>query len=141
MCTPSTVKGFEDIETGEDGIVYGVDQNLSAGTYYLTETETAQGYLLPSSANARDVMFTISPTGEVSIDNTDGYAGVLDTDDSDQQTECTITITNSRENTVAPTGVTNSYLIYILLLLAGILTGLFFFIAKRRREDEDEEED
>ena len=133
------IRDFEDIETLEDGIVYGVDQNLSAGTYYLTETESPQGYLLPSSANSRDVKFTISPLGEVSIDNTDGYAGVLDTDDSDQKTEYTITIINNREDLVAPTGVTNNYLPYILILLAGVMMGLLFFILKRRREDEEEE--
>jgi LPXTG-motif cell wall-anchored protein len=85
------------------------------------------------------VKFTISPLGEVSIDNTDGYAGVLDTDDSDQKTEYTITIINNREDLVAPTGVTNNYLPYILILLAGVMMGLLFFILKRRREDEEEE--
>lgn len=135
------IKGFEDVETLEDGIVYGVDQNLPAGTYYLTENESPQGYILPSSANSRDVKFTISPLGEVHIDNTDGYAGVLDTDDSDQKTEYTISIINNREDLVAPTGVKNNYLPYILILLAGVMMGLLFFILKRRREDEEEEEE
>ena len=81
--------------------------------------------------------FTISPLGEVSIDNTDGYAGVLDTDDSDQKTEYTITIINNREDLVAPTGVTNGNFPYMLILLAGAIIGAVIYLSKKRREEEE----
>ena len=127
------IKDYEDIETGEDGIVNGVDQTLPAGIYYLTETVTPQGY----SDNARDVKLTISPLGEVTIDDTDGYTGVLDTEESDQDTEYTIKVINNRDDIIAPTGVSNNYLIYILILLAGALIGFLVFLSKRRRDEEE----
>ena len=40
----SPLKGYEDLITGEDGVIPGIDNTLSAGTYQLREKEPLEGY-------------------------------------------------------------------------------------------------
>ena len=64
------IEGYEDLVSGEDGILLdqgnhfaGGMQILPPGTYYLTETQTMDGYMLPET----DICFTISQTGGVTL--------------------------------------------------------------------------
>ncbi|MBQ9249523.1 MAG: hypothetical protein IJ179_04050 [Oscillospiraceae bacterium] len=61
--------GFEDIETDANGTLPGINMNLGAGTYYLTETSAPEGYTLRTEAE--DVCFTIGADGTVTINSSD----------------------------------------------------------------------
>lgn len=67
--------GFEDIVTGADGVLRGIDMQLGSGTYYLKETSAPDGYELMDE----DLCFTIGKDGVVSIENagegSEGTAG------------------------------------------------------------------
>ena len=55
--------GFEDLVTGENGVIPGIDLSLAAGTYYLREIESPDGYRILSE----DIEFTISSTRNVTL--------------------------------------------------------------------------
>ncbi len=57
------ISGMEEIITGTDGVIAGIDKTLAPGTYYLTETVAADGY----KKLTKDVVFTISETGVISL--------------------------------------------------------------------------
>ena len=59
------VPGMADIVTNADGLIAGVDETLPAGTYYLEEKQTLEGYALPDE----DIIFTVTPLGEVVLEN------------------------------------------------------------------------
>ena len=56
--------GFEDIVSDENGILPGINQTLSAGVYYLTETAAPAGY----TGYDKDIVFAIDNKGFVTID-------------------------------------------------------------------------
>ena len=58
--------GFEDIVSGDDGVLPDIAATLPAGTYYLTETEPPAGHTLIED----DIVFTISATGIVTLSDT-----------------------------------------------------------------------
>ena len=65
--------GYEDIVTGENGILAEVNmEDIPAGTYYLTETEALDGYELLDS----DLCFTIGKNGKIVI-NSEGHSAWL----------------------------------------------------------------
>lgn len=59
------IQGFEDLVTGNDGVVPNIDMNLNPGTYYLTETRAAEGF---SKLN-EDICFTIGNDGTVTVNS------------------------------------------------------------------------
>lgn len=69
------VANFENLESDADGLILGLDENLKPGTYYLTETSQLHGYY-PLN---KDVLFTITDHGDVSIVSGIDYAGALAT--------------------------------------------------------------
>ena len=55
--------GYEDLVTGSDGVIPGIDNTLPAGTYQLREKAAPDGYrALPGY-----IEFSVSPTGAVSL--------------------------------------------------------------------------
>jgi hypothetical protein len=93
------IGGYEELVTGEDGLVPCLSADftngtLPSGTYYLYETYPLAGYRPLSS----DVIFTVSPTGKVTLENP-VPAGVTLT--SASAGSFTVTIPNSVEGTVA----------------------------------------
>ena len=62
------MEGFEVLLTGVDGVIPKIDQTLPHGKYYLTETEAPENY----TGIKKDVIFTISDSGEFTIDP-EGY--------------------------------------------------------------------
>lgn len=59
------IPGYEDLVSDTSGIIPRIDNTLPAGTYYLTELTPPSGY----SAGESSVVFTVSPTGEVTMVN------------------------------------------------------------------------
>lgn len=57
------MRGYEDIVTGANGVITGIDNTLPAGRYYLTETATPDNYRGMES----DIVFTVSEGGTVAI--------------------------------------------------------------------------
>ena len=81
------LSGYEDIVSTSTGAIIELNENLPAGTYYLTELQEAGGYIL----NTKDICFTISDTGYVSIASGIDYEGTLtDTDGSIHSYQITI---------------------------------------------------
>ncbi len=66
--------GFEDIVTGSNGVLSGVDMGLGPGTYYLEETQTLPGY----NPMVGDLCFTIGENGTVTVEGGE-HAGWLET--------------------------------------------------------------
>ena len=57
------VEGYEDLVTGSDGVIPGINRDLPAGTYYLCEIDPPAGY----DRISEDVCFTVSAGGIVTI--------------------------------------------------------------------------
>jgi uncharacterized surface anchored protein len=111
------ISGFADMETGEDGVVPGIDQTLSPGSYYLTETRAPEGYALDDPAD--EVLFTISPQGRITLEEGAGFTGSLVKEGS----EYTILVPNGKppDNLVpVPTSAPFESPPYLIMLLAGI---------------------
>jgi LPXTG-motif cell wall-anchored protein len=69
--------GYEDLVTGDDGLLSGINMSLGAGTYYLREKAAPSGYKNLSE----DLCFTIGQDGTVTIHNA-GYSDWLTRDTS-----------------------------------------------------------
>ncbi|MBR6300005.1 MAG: hypothetical protein IKR36_03815, partial [Clostridia bacterium] len=63
------IPGYDDLVTDENGIVPQVTEALQAGTYYLSETQAAAGFILPED----DLCFTIGTDGTVSLNNHENW--------------------------------------------------------------------
>ena len=89
------VKGFEDMVTDENGLLQKITfENLTRGnTYYLTETQAAEGY----DGLDSDICFTVGNDGKVSISSA-GHSGWLraQTDTETGKTTYTLTIPNGK---------------------------------------------
>ncbi|MBR3124054.1 MAG: LPXTG cell wall anchor domain-containing protein, partial [Mogibacterium sp.] len=69
--------GYEDLVTDENGNLAEITMSIGTGTYYLREKAAPSGY----KKLAEDLCFTISRTGNVTINNA-GYANWLTRDTS-----------------------------------------------------------
>ena len=58
--------GYEDLVSGSDGVVPGIDNSLPPGRYYLVETAAPMSYDGFDDA----FVFTISPDGEITVNST-----------------------------------------------------------------------
>ena len=67
------MEGYKDLVSGEDGIITGINESLPAGTYYLTETRAPEGYELETPVD--EVLFTISETGMITVQQGEGFIG------------------------------------------------------------------
>ena len=87
------MEGYEDITTGNDGIILSTDQarTLSKGTYFLTETRAPANY----SGLERDLIFTINELGIVTVDS-EGHRGYLHKTENLEVIEYSVEVPNER---------------------------------------------
>ena len=74
------IAGYEDLVSGSDGVIPGIDNTLAPGKYYLTEVTPPDGH----DANEDDIIFTVFANGVVAIDSV-GHSGYLSVEGT---TEC-----------------------------------------------------
>lgn len=68
----SPMKGYEDLVTGERGVIEGINQGLEPNTYYLNEKSPPEGY----EELLGDIVFNISALGELSLISSPEGSGV-----------------------------------------------------------------
>ncbi|MBQ9156753.1 MAG: hypothetical protein IJ137_08230 [Eubacterium sp.] len=87
------MSGYEDLVTDDNGILTEVVMSLGPGSYYLTQTRTADGYALLEG----DLSFTIGEDGTVEMEES-GHPAWLDsvTDQESGSISYLITIPNTR---------------------------------------------
>ena len=95
------MEGYEDLVSGDDGVIPKIDKTLTAGTYYLTEKTAPENY----DALDKDIVFTISSLGTVTMNDPE-QASWLRTDNSDGKISCIISAPNSKGETFAELTVT-----------------------------------
>jgi len=64
--------GYENLVTGENGIITGIDSNLAPNNYYLTEKTPPKGY----TGLKGDVIFAITPLGRLELISSPVGSGV-----------------------------------------------------------------
>lgn len=115
------IAGFEDLVSGADGVIAGLDESLAPGGYCLVETQAPEYY----TCAEEPFVFTVSERGTVTADS-----GLTEEDGA-----FTITLPNAKlviENP-APTGLSLRRAPFALILLAGAALVLM----SRRRQAED----
>ena len=125
--------GYEDLVTGGDGSIPGLNEKLAAGTYELREKEAAEGYRTLDS----HIRFAVSPTGTVSlVSGPDG--AVLEKEEQEDGTLAFIlSVSNypDEEPVAAPTGIRMNTRPYLWILVFGaLLGGLFVWRGRRKQE-------
>lgn len=102
---------------------------LAAGQYTLTETETAEGYLLLE----KPLVVTIGDNGKVSIGSGEvkGAEAVNDVQGGTTYYYGTITVTNSEWVTIADTGGSGTILWYVLGSILVMTAGMLFVFFRR----------
>ncbi len=87
------IPNYEDLVTNEYGILPNISMDLPAGTYYLTETETLEGY----DILAEDICFTIGNDGTAVLNGSSGkYRMNEETNQVTGETTFTLIIDNAR---------------------------------------------
>ena len=88
------IEGYEDITTDSDGLLPGIDlEHLRPGTYYLTETQTVDGY----QRLGEDLCFTIGADGSVRIQSGGEESWLSSSTDNERgQTDILLRIPNRR---------------------------------------------
>ena len=90
--------GYEDLVTTENGILEEVNMtDLEAGTYYLTETQTKDGYDLPTE----DLCFTIGINGTVSIVSGGSSSWLVRNEDAEGTASYILSIPNGKMKKVS----------------------------------------
>ncbi len=135
--------GYEDIVSGSDGILPGVNISLDVKTYYLTETQPPDGYELPDPV--KDVCFTIGSTG-ITIETSSDFTGSIQSErlnvgEANEHIAYTIRIVNTMEVFPAPSGFKSTTKPYVGMLLMGLAIGLVSFLSRRRRKGEETTEE
>lgn len=121
----------QPLTTGKDGIL--TYDGLAAGTYYLKEIKTQDGYTL--LANPVKIVITANgdvtaATATMTVDNVKTVGKVTDVDD--EETRFTFTIVNNKGFTLPSTGGMGTYLFTIggIVIMAG---AAFALIAMKKR--------
>jgi fibro-slime domain-containing protein len=83
------MRGYEDLVTGADGIIPGIDNTLPAGKYYLTEVTAPNNYEGLDS----DIVFTVSARGVITISDSE-HSSLLTTSGTTRITN-TLTVPNT----------------------------------------------
>ncbi len=76
------LSGYEDMETADNGLIAEINNDLKAGTYYLTESQAPDGY----EGLNEDIIFRISPLGGLTLEHSPVNSDVkLVEGDSDEE--------------------------------------------------------
>ena len=90
--------GYEDLVTNENGILETVNmENLDAGTYYLTETQSAEDYDMLTE----DLCFTLGTDGTVSIVSGGDSSWLVREDEGTGKASYILSIPNSKMKKVS----------------------------------------
>lgn len=119
--------GFEDVISTNSGVLIGIDQTLPAGSYYLTETQAAEGYLTLD----QDICFNISKTGVVTIVSGEGNSSV--SVEHGQTEQYTIRVSNEQALNVAPTGYTDMTTPMILMSIVSAIVVFAIVLSKKSK--------
>lgn len=131
------LSGFEDIVTGNNGVLAEINELIAPGTYYLTETQAPEGYILPDPV--KDVRFTKSNYGVITIDTSSNYIGTI-SQTSETTVSYVITITNEAAPVqqfypvVLPKTGSVASLITGIIGFAIILLGAWIILIKKRAQ-------
>ena len=123
------IDGYEDLISGQGGVIPGIDQTLSPGSYYLTETRAPEGFTLEDPV--REVLFTITDTGQILLTEGAGFTGSLVHEGSDY----TILVPNGKPPDIivpVPTNAPFNSPPYLIMLISGFLLLAGIFYAGRR---------
>ena len=85
------MEGYRDLVTGDDGVIPGIDLTLEAGTYYLHETESPDGYRILSG----DIAFTISSTHAVTLGTAPAGVQLEETAEADGALSYQLVVSNA----------------------------------------------
>lgn len=92
--------GYEDLVTGDNGIITGINSNLAPNNYYLTEKTPPEGY----TGLKGDVIFAITPLGRLElIDSPEGSNVKLTEGTYGDTYRYLLNIPNSKEDSVVLT--------------------------------------
>lgn len=129
------IEGFDDMVTDNNGMLAEITSALKPGTYYLTETTVPEGY--DAESPVKDVRFTISASGIVTIDDDEQYTGVLEESADDDSVDYLIKVSNKSTDgpLVAPTNVVTQFAPYILVLVAAIAIVVLLLLKKHYSVD------
>ena len=84
--------GYEDLATGEDGLIPQIDDTLPTGTYYLCETQEPRNYF----PLEKDICFTVTRSGTVEMASADDADMLETTMTADNELIYTLTVPNYR---------------------------------------------
>lgn len=92
----AVMAGYENLVTGDDGIITGINHELAPNTYFLTEKTPPAGYI----GLKEDVVFEISPLGGMTLTSypTDSEVELIETDEVDSY-KYLLKIPNKKEDT------------------------------------------
>lgn len=88
------IAGFEALESDEDGLIPGIDENLAPGVYYLCEDSAPDGY-----SRASDVILTIGDDGTVSAVYDGGSSAPLSRTETEDGISYVLKIKNEKAET------------------------------------------
>ena len=92
--------GYEDLVTGDNGIITGINSNLAPNNYYLTEKTPPEGY----TGLKGDVIFAITPLGRLKLIESPEGSNVKLTEGTYGDTyRYLLNIPNSKEDSVVLT--------------------------------------
>ena len=131
------MEGYEDLVSGADGLIAGLDNTLPAGTYQLREKrESVPEAYTPLS---KYVVFTVSELGEVRLVSGPEEVGFTEetSDDPSGKVTYTITIRNYSTNEVAPTDYRASSTPYLWMFVFGLaIVSIAMMVRRKRRTKE-----
>ena len=97
------MEGFETLVSGADGTIPKIDNTLPHGKYYLTETKAPDDY----NGITKDVIFTISDSGVLSIDP-EGYQALVQNVGTEDAPSYVINVENTYTGTDAYLTITKT---------------------------------
>ncbi len=125
--------GFEDLVTGADGVVSGLDNTLAPGDYELREKAPLTGYY----GLASHIYFTVSETGIITLGSHPAEASMsVEINASTGAKEYTVTVIN-RLIPPAPTGFAAYVVPFVIIGIIGTSMLVLIRIGRKRRRGGD----